>query len=779
MACCGGVTSQMAEQMVRGPRGAGAARGDFGLAASDLGDGRKSIDLLVPGMHCAGCIARIERALTAEPDVVEARVNMSSRRVRVVWREDGAGARLDADAIARIIEGEGYAVQPFDAGSLDGSEARRRGRELLAALAIAGFAAANIMLLSLSVWSGALGATRDLFHWFSALIAIPAIALAGRPFFGSAARALGSGRVNMDVPISLAVILAAALSLYETAIGGGEAYFDAAVTLLFFLLIGRYLDHLMRDRARSAVARLLSMMPANATLIMPDGGRTLRPIADIRPGMIIAVAAGERVPVDGEIRAGRSDIDVSLVTGEARPEVVAEGARVHAGTMNLTGPLEINVTAAAENSFLAEVLALMETGEQGRAGFVRLADRAARIYVPVVHALAAATFLGWLWASGGDWHAALFSAIAVLIITCPCALGLAVPVVQIVASGELFGRGVMVKDGTALERLAGVDTVVFDKTGTLTLGRPRLERGDAIDRERLALAAGLAQSSRHPLSQALVELARERGVNPVPVGDIVEQPGAGLAGMTAGSEIRIGSRAWCGADREGFAAGVSGSELCIRIGAGAPLVLRFKDAVRADAHTVVAGLSARGFRVLMLSGDHPESVAAVARVVGIDHFEAGMHPAEKKRVIARLQREGGRVLMVGDGINDAPALAAGDASMAPAAAADIGRAAAGFVFLGDRLAPVLDALDIARAADRLVRQNFALAIAYNMVAVPLAVCGLATPLVAAIAMSSSSMIVTANALRLRLRRRADRAGRPVRGRTGAKGPLARLGGSPA
>lgn len=710
--------------------------------------GQVRLDLSVADIHCAGCIKRIEDALHRHPAVTSARVNMSSRRVAVAWRTADAGA----DEIAGIVAALGYHVRPFDADRGRDEQDAARGRELLLALAVAGFAAGNVMLLSVSVWSGAQDATRILFHWLSALIAIPAIGYAGRPFFRSAWSALRVRSLNMDVPISLAVILATAMSLYETAHHGEQTYFDAAVMLLFFLLVGRYLDHLMRSRAHSALTHLLSLSAKSATVVSPEGARTTIAIQDIEPGMIVAVAAGDGIPVDGTIVEGVSDLDVSAMTGESAPATASPGDTVHEGTVNLTGALAVRVSASAEQTLLASIITMMEAAEHSKARYVRLADAAARIYAPLVHGIAALTFLGWMWASGGDWHFALFTAIAVLIITCPCALGLAVPVVQIVASGVLFRRGIMLKDGSALERLAQIDTVVFDKTGTLTLGRPKLVSPAIMEVEQLAIAAGLAVHSNHPLSKAITALAASRTVEPARVEDVIERPGLGLSGRYGAIAVRLGRAAWCEPDRPVNSDPDTAHqlELCLKIGDGRARTFRFEDELRDDAVTVVEQLKQNGFRVEILSGDRPEAVAHVAGELKVDDYRAQWTPAAKAAHVAGLNAGGRHTLVVGDGLNDAPALAAGHASIAPSSASDAGRIAADFVFLGDRLQPVVFAIDTARRARRLVMQNFALATLYNMIAVPLAILGYASPLIAAIAMSASSLVVTGNALRLRL-----------------------------
>lgn len=471
-------------------------------AVESLPGGRRRLVLVIENLECAGCVPKIERALEDLPGLVEARVNLTTRRLRLTWSPEAA----DLEALLTPVLALGYRLAPFQVGRAEALDAEER-RLLVRCLAVAGFAAGNVMLLSVSVWAGLWGemggATRDLLHWLSALIALPAIAYAGRPFFRSALSAVEAGRLNMDVPISLAVLLAAAMSLFETMRGGPEAYFDAAVTLLFFLLIGRLLDRLMRGRARSAAENLLALKAESAIVLLADGKRERRAASALEPGDRVLVAAGESLPADGRVVAGRSSLDVSAITGESLPEAAGPGSQVHAGTLNLEGSLEVEVTAAGEDTLLAEVLRLVETAEQGRARYVRLADRAARIYAPAVHVLALAAFvLGLL--LGLPWQGALMNAIAVLIVTCPCALGLAVPAVQVAAVGRLLRAGVLVKSGDALERLAEVDHLVFDKTGTLTLGRPVLLNAEEVAPADLLLAARLAAASRHPLAAALI-----------------------------------------------------------------------------------------------------------------------------------------------------------------------------------------------------------------------------------------------------------------------------------
>lgn len=706
----------------------------------------QTVSLVVENMHCGACIVNVERALRHMAGVRDARVNLSAKRATVTYDAALTGTQPLIDALD--LEGYRAAESVETASELDS----RRADDLLRRLGVAGFAAANVMLLSVSVWAGAVSdmdqTVASLFHWLSALIAMPAIAYAAQPFFRSASSALRARRLNMDVPISLGITLATAMSLFQTIRGSHQVYFDAAIMLTFFLLIGRLLDEQVRIKARGAVENLIGLKSLTATVVDGDGRVERMPARALVPGMKIQVAAGERIPVDGRIVSGTTDLDESLITGETMPRWAAAGADVHAGTLNMTRAIKIEATATDDNTLLAEIARLMQAAEQGRGQYVRLADRAARVYAPAVHVLGAATFIGWMIAGAG-WETALTTAIAVLIITCPCALALAVPAVQVAATSRLFGKGVIVKAADGLERLAEVDTVVFDKTGTLTRGEPVLKNGAEISDETLAAAASLAVASRHPYSVAVARAARDRGLAVVAAPGVLEVPGSGLIAPLAAGELRLGSEEW-----------VSGTDLPSQGQAGSlwfldaesrRFALRFEDAVRPDASDVVSVLTAAGYEVCLLSGDRPAAVSDVAERAGIAQWWAGVKPDGKIDVIADMKARGKKVLMVGDGLNDAPALAAAHASLSPSTAADISQTAADAVFQGVPLAPVLETMAVARASQRMSLENFGIAIGYNIVFVPLAVAGHVTPLIAALAMSLSSIAVTVNALRLRTR----------------------------
>ncbi|MCS6762243.1 MAG: cadmium-translocating P-type ATPase [Candidatus Devosia symbiotica] len=709
---------------------------DLGAFVTRGAEGVDEICFAVPDAYCAACIDTIETALRQTPGVMAARVNLSQRRVTIRY-----GADTELGALPTRITRSGYRNFPVDAAVDSGQDAALS--ELVRAMAVAGFAAGNIMLFSVSVWAGADESTRILFHWLSALLALPAIVYAGRPFFHSAWAALRVGHTNMDVPISIGVVLTTALSLFETITGGEQAYFDASTMLLFFLLAGRTLDHLMRKQARSAVDNLAHLSPRGAYQILDDGKRAFVRLADIVPGMRFVLRAGDRVPVDAIVVSDSGQIDMAMVNGESIPLSALPGVVLPAGAINLLGTIEISANKPSSESFLARMAAYVAAAEDTRTRYRRLADRAAQLYAPVVHLTAAATFVLWI-LLGVDWHTALLNAVAVLIITCPCAMALAVPIVHVVAAGRLFANGVVMRDGSALERMAAVRIAAFDKTGTLTRGKPRLVEQSPPDPTLRTIAARLAAQSNHPLSRAIAET---NGTTTDARLDVTEIAGQGVETKIDGIYWRLGSAAFCAADDKGPDAS---SHVWLARNGQPVALFAFEDRLRSDAAPTIAAMHALHVPAHILSGDRESAVKSVATAIDAASWSASLAPEDKQAAIAALRAAHGAVLMVGDGINDAPALRAADVSIAPANAADIGRAAADFLLTNDRLTGVPFVLAMARRTDALVRQNLAFAMLYNAVVLPLAITGHVTPLVAAIAMSASSIIVVLNALRLRL-----------------------------
>ena len=700
----------------------------------NAGQGR--ILLSLPGIHCAGCISRVERDLGDHPGVQSARVNLTLKRASV----DAAPGVTAAQLIDRL-ERLGFEAHELDPGILSRGASARQERDLLLRIGVSGFAMMNVMILSIAVWAGAEDATRDLFHLISAAIAIPTVGYAGQPFFRSALGALQGRRLNMDGPIALALILTVAISLYETLQSGAHAYFEAVLMLTFFLLVGRYLDHRARALARSAAQELAALEVPRA-LRLQGGAQAEVPVAELAAGDLVLVHPGARVPVDGEVTEGRSEIDRSLLTGETLPVVAGAGARLSAGEVNLTGPLTMRVTAAGRESSLHRMADLVAAAESARNRYTTLAERAARAYAPTIPLLSLGAFIAWMYVSGGDLRLSVNVAVATLIITCPCALGLAVPAVVTAASGRLFRKGLLIKDGTALERLAGVDTVVFDKTGTLTMGMPVPDNLDTHPEDALRVALALAEASAHPLARALAAALRARGLTPASVDGLREAPGYGVEGHWKDMPVRLGRAGWVGAEH----AATTGAYLGL---GDETRSFTFTDALRPGAEEVVAALRDQGKAVWLISGDVAPAVEAMARRLGIENWCAGALPRDKAARIEALQAEGGRVLMVGDGLNDTVALSAAHVSISPASALDAARASSDMVLLGRDIAPVADAVRIAEASVRRIRENFWQSGVYNAVFVPIALLGWCTPLWAALAMSLSSITVTLNALRLR------------------------------
>ncbi len=695
------------------------------------------IALSLPTIHCSACITKIEKALDAHPQVKSARVNLTLKRASIE-----AEPEVTAQDMKELVEGLGFEAHELDAGTLNATANDRAGRELLMRLAVAGFASMNVMLLSVSVWSGAADATRDMFHWISAAIALPTIAFSGQPFFRNAWAALSHKQLNMDVPITLAILLAIITSLWETSLSGQHAYFDAALALTFFLLAGRYLDHRTRAIARSAAEELTALEVPRATRLTETGDEEIVNVAQLAVDDLILVRPGGRMPVDGKITSGTSEIDRSLLTGETLPIFATEGQAVSAGEVNLTGPMIIRATAVGADTSLHQMADLVAIAESGRSRYTSLADKAAKLYAPGVHILSALAFVGW-YLYTFDLRTALNIAAAVLIITCPCALGLAVPAVTTAASGRLFRKGMLIKHETALERLAQVDTVVFDKTGTLTAGTPELSNFDQVPRGDMELALALAQGSSHPLAQAITRAARAAGIAPARVTDVTEVPGYGTKAQLDGQEVRLGRASWTGAQ------GRAETATFLQKGDAAPVAFVFADRLRDGAADAVQALQAAGKTVYLMSGDTTPAVEALANRLGITRWMAEALPADKSSRIQAMTDEGAKVLMVGDGLNDTAALAAAHVSISPATALDAARVASDIVLLGGDLSPIASACTTARSATRRIRENFRIATVYNVIAVPLAVAGLCSPLIAALAMSASSITVSLNALRLR------------------------------
>ncbi|MFT7099160.1 MAG: Cu2+-exporting ATPase [Rickettsiales bacterium] len=749
-----------------------------------------SINLMIEGLHCAACVWLIENVLkslsstknvarptySGSPDspsvsaravVKKARINMSTKKLYLEWE----GSREDGNKLVKSIFDLGYRLVPFDAKILKNQE-KKYDSSLLKALAVAAFAAGNVMMISVALWASdsvQMGvATRNMLYWVSSLIALPAIIYSGRIFVISALKSLKAKRANMDFPIAVAIVLVSVLSVFEAIFKGEHAYFDSVIMLIFFLLIGRYLDFSARKKAFGIVGDLLLLSGTSATII-ENGKHKIIASKDLKKEMILNVAMGEKIAADGIIISGMSEIDTSVITGESIPRKCANGDEVFAGTINLGDAIQVKITKSKDQTLLAKIAAMVENIENSKNHYTKISDNVARFYTPIIHLVAFLTFMIWCFGFGLGWHAALINATAVLIISCPCALALAVPVAQIVSAGRLLKQGILIKNGEALEKLHKVDVIVFDKTGTLTIGKPKLSnvsqylRDPALDVEScklpdgkngdlMKIAASMAVKSKHILSQALA-MEFQGELLDLEVREIV---GQGLVANFEGEEVRLGNLEFVDCSDEQNSAAINQKQSEIDLDDNPRIYLKyqnkitifnFQDTLRADAVQTIKKL--KKYQNIILSGDRKLVVESVSKALGIKEYYFEKTPDQKLQFLQKLKKEGKTILMVGDGINDAPSLRLADISISPASASDISKNIADIVFQGEKLDPILQILKTAKKSNRIIKQNLGFALLYNCVAIPFAMMGFIVPLIAALAMSFSSIIVVTNALRIR------------------------------
>lgn len=731
--------------------------------------GRREINLLVEGIHCAACVWLIETGLAGLSGVEEARVNLTGRRLKVRW-DNG---RVKLSAILRRLADVGYAAVPFDPDASEGA-LQRQNRKLLYRMAFAGFAMMNLLWISIALYSGAdRGEFRGMFQWIGFLIATPTLIYSGYPFYKGAWSGLRSGHLTMDLPIAIGVTNTYLYSLYVTLSGTlvGDVYWDTVVNFLFVILVGRFLESISKRKAVASTQRLLDLQPRVAT-VLREGDEVVLPIRAVKPGETVLVRPGEKIPVDGHVLAGRSAVDESMLTGESEPVVKGEGAAVSAGTLNGPAPLRVRVEGLLRDTALGRIIRLVEDAQASKAPIQCMADRVVPWFVAVTLGLGTLTFLFW-WGDGVE--KALMAATAVLIITCPCAFGMSTPMAIAVASGLGARRGILVKNGAVLEGLSSIDHFIFDKTGTITEGRPAVTAvADATaswdgndpqtlgpgPRAELRRLAALERLSEHPIAGAVLALCERAGID-CQVAEVTEvdaQPGLGIRGLVDGVRVVAGTTEWL--RRNGIEAdpvlAVSaafiesqGSGL-LRLAADGRevLVIGVADRIRPDAAAVVARLKAEGIRVTLLTGDSRAAAERIAvRLGGVDVI-AQVLPQDKDRIVAKLQREGQRVAMVGDGVNDAPALVRADVGIAMGSGTDVSIASADIVLMSSELIKVQQAAALSRRTLRTIRQNIGISIVYNIVMVPLAMAALVTPLMAAVSMPLSSLAVIANSARI-------------------------------
>jgi len=709
-----------------------------------------SIFLAIDGLHCAACVWLIETILKKQQNVILARVNLTKKYLLLKWQGD----KEYGDFLVNLIQEIGYKLFPFDEKILQ-EEEKKYNNELLKCLAVAGFGAGNVMLFSSILWFSNLNtigqATIDFMHFFSALIALPVIIYAARPFFSSALRALKARSMNMDLSISVAIFLACAVSLLESFRSAHHVYFDSAVMLIFFLLIGRYLDFKVRKKA-FAIAAEFSLLSANyARKIEADGQIKIIASKDIRQDMILLVVAGDKIPSDAIIIDGESEVDTMIITGETLPKQVKIGSEVFAGTINLGTPLKIKVTKNPQNSLLKQIIHIVEEVENQKNKYVRIADQLSRSYTPVVHLLALFTFCLWCFYFKSGAEIALLNATAVLIITCPCALALAVPIVQTITISSLIKKGILTKSGEALEKINSINTIIFDKTGTLTIGEPSVIDIRGVNKKLspeekdfyLQLAASMAQMSKHPISQAITKAFLGKKLDL----EVSENQGFGLTAKYNNAEIRLGRADFCAIKNIDFDQ-LAPITNCYLKYENDEIVFQLQDQLKSDAASFIKTLKSYNKKIILLSGDNKNIVKETAKTLGIEEFYFEQTPIEKVDFLKKLKSQNQKIMMVGDGLNDAPSLALADVSISFSKAADITQNVADIVIQSAKLTPILTALTLAKRSISLIKENLFLALLYNLIAVSFAIAGHVTPLIAAIAMSSSSILVLLNSLRI-------------------------------
>ncbi|HEY0635278.1 MAG TPA: heavy metal translocating P-type ATPase [Gammaproteobacteria bacterium] len=723
----------------------------------ELGDER-DIHLLVEGIHCAACIWLIEHTLGQLPGVLSASVNLSARRVQLRWDN----RQIKLSAILRRLAAVGYAAVPFDPEAAEGT-LKRQNRSLLFRMAFAGFAMMNLMWVSIALYTGAdQGEFRGLFEWIGFGLATPTLLYSGWPFLRGAWSSLRQRHATMDLPIAIGASVTYLYSSYVLLFHPpqGGVYFDTVVNFIFVILIGRHLESLSKRHAVSATQRLVDLQPRVATVLI-DGEERISPIRSVKNGDRVLVKPGDRIPVDGEVLEGRSSVDEAMLSGESAPAAKGVGDRVSAGTINLEGALTLSVEGTLKNTALGRIIRLVEDAQASKPPIQCTTDRIVPWFVTATLGLAALTFLYWMQT---DFELALMAATAVMIITCPCAAGLSVPMAVAVASGEGARHGIMIKNGTVLEVLADINHFVFDKTGTLTEGKMRVEAihsQDIDELELLALCASAERYSEHTIATAIRQAANERQVSQryPAVEEFTNVPGLGIAAHVAERRVLLGSEQWLRqngvVDGSPFSAETHRFEeqgvTCIHVAVDGRQVglIALADQLRPDALGTIQRLRDSGIRLTLLSGDRRRVAEAVAERLGGMEVIAEVLPDDKDRVIVELQHRGAKVAMVGDGVNDAPALIRADVGISLGSGTDVSTESADIVLMSNELEKIHLAAMLSRRTLRTIRQNLGLSFAYNVVMIPLAMAAFITPLFAAIAMPFSSLAVIGNAARIR------------------------------
>ncbi len=734
----------------------------------DLGEER-DIHLLIEGIHCAACVWLIEHTLNAMPGIVSAQVNLSGKRLHVKWHN----GRLPLSKIIQRLGQIGYAAVPYDPEMAEGA-LKRQNRHLLYRMAIAAFGMMNLLWISIALYAGAdKGEFRGMFHWIGFALSTPVLLYSGYPFYKGAWSGLKNFHLGMDLPIAIGATITYLYSVYVTFTGSqvGEVYYDTVVNFLFVILVGRYLEAISKRQAVAATQRLLDLQPRVATLLQNDQEKVV-PIRAVSPGDRVLVRPGERIPVDGVVAVGSSGVDESMLSGESRLVTKAPGDVVSAGTINTRGALEIQVQGSLKNTALGRIISLVEEAQASKAPIQCLADQIVPWFVAVTLALGTLTFLFWVQTS---FEVALLAATSVLIITCPCAFGLATPMSIAVASGLGAKYGILVKNGEVLESLSSINHVVFDKTGTLTEGGMSVvaihseegvwnETSDACTpmmAELMQRLGAMERFAEHPSAKAVLDWLTRQEIDhrAFKAEDFTYRPGQGVSAHVGGDAMLAGNPAMLAA--HGIPSSPRFDQLAdeldgrgvgsIRVVQGGRQValIAIEDRIRPDARDLIAALKREGMKLTLLTGDRRQAAEAIAQRLGGLEVIAEVLPEEKDQVVRALQANGERVAMVGDGVNDAPALVRADVGIAMGSGTDVSIASADIVLMSSELEKVRLAIGLSRRTLRTIRQNIGISIVYNLIMVPLAMSAIVTPLVAAVSMPMSSLAVIGNAARIR------------------------------
>ncbi len=728
---------------------------EFTTSSGDIRD----IHLLVEGIHCAACVWLIERGLQRTPGVQSADVNLAAKRLHLRW--DNSRSKL-SDLI-RALAKIGYAAVPYDPESAEGV-IQKSNRAMLYRLFFAGFAMMNMLWISIALYSGAdRDEFRQFFHWIGLALATPTLLYAGYPFYRGALGGLRGGHLTMDMPIAIGLTVTYIYSLYVTVTHStvGEVFFDTVTNLIFVILIGRYLEGMFRHQAVSATKRLMELQPRVA-IVMRDGAEQMTPIRGVKLGDHVLIKPGYKVPVDGVVLEGHSAVDESMLSGESAPQSKSAGAQVFAGTVNTNGALLVEVRAQLQDTTLSKIIRLVEEAQSSKAPIQRLADTIVPWFVLVTLICATITFFIW---NSHDFEIALMAATSVLIITCPCALGMATPMSIAVASGLGAKHGILVKNGLVLETLSKVTHFVFDKTGTLTEGKMSVAQllvaSGQDETEILRHAAAVERYSEHSVAKAIVDETEARQLlhRDLPASDFHVTPGLGVEAKVGGKTVLLGSAEWLigrgvvpDAELQVQALELETKAMsCVYMALEGRHVAIFAlaDKLRSDAQQLINELRAAGITLTLLSGDRRPVAEAVARQLGGMEVIAEVLPQDKDQVIQRLQHNGAVVAMVGDGINDAPALIRADVGIALGSGTDVSVESADIVLMYNELDKVRQATQLSRRTLLTIKQNIGLSFVYNAIMVPLAMMAKVSPLVAAISMPISSLIVIGNAARIR------------------------------